>query len=148
MGFERLHDTHLEAGDFKISTDGTMTMINQSRQNWLTETQSILYHCESFYLLIKEASSMLELVLWKTAIEDSSLYRKSKRLKVNESPKSSATIGVVLIMLSKIYYLFFFLLILHVFLPLLLLMSCSPKVRGVEFVIYVRFPQLEKSSTH
>jgi len=78
------HATHLEAGDFKISTDETMTMINQSRQNWLTETQSILYHCESLYLLIKEASSMSELVLWKTAIEDFSLYRKSKRLKVNE----------------------------------------------------------------
>ena len=127
-----------------------MTMIYQSRQNWLTETQSILYHCESLYLLIKEASStsMLELVLWKTAIEDSILYRKSKRLKVNESPKISATIGVVLIMLSKIYYLFFFLLILHVFLPLLLLRSCSPKVRGVEFVIYVRFPQHLRSPTH
>ena len=42
----------------------------QSKRDWLEEVKSKLSHNESEYQRLKEATSMLELALWKTTLDE------------------------------------------------------------------------------
>jgi len=62
---------------------------SQGRRDYIAEVQAHLVHCENEYHTLKEATTLLELVLWKKKMDDHCQERNDKRrikrVKIDES---------------------------------------------------------------
>ena len=60
--------------------------MDNRKQDWFREVKSILCQYETKYQILKEATSVIELALWKMELNDQSKKgRHNKKMKIDES---------------------------------------------------------------
>lgn len=87
LGYRKIKHYKLELMDALYKPD--LPESSQERRDYITGVQNHLIHCEEEYRTLKEATTLLELVLWKKRMNDhcqeANEKRRIKKMKIEES---------------------------------------------------------------
>jgi len=89
MGFRKIKHYKIEMAKKVYTTSIVPGNSEQGRRNFIAEVQDHLVHYENEYRTLKEATTLLELALWKKKMDDHcqerNEKRRAKRVKIEES---------------------------------------------------------------